>query len=161
MLISGEAASAFGTSASIIALPVVAMHAFGDVRQAGLADTALSAGILLACLPACLPAGVFAGRYDRRTLLLYGNLLGATSLGTLAVLQTRSALGLPVLTSAALLLGMAGSTLTPTENVAVRNLVHPDRRGSSPSMQAPISSLLSVRRPCCRGREPSAQDSPR
>ncbi|MFH8753682.1 MFS transporter [Streptomyces rimosus] len=122
LLFGGEAASAFGTSASVIALPVVAMQASGNVRQAGLAGTALSAGILLARLP----AGVFADRCDRRTLLLYGNLLGAAILGSLALLQSRSALGLPVLTSAALLLGMTGSTLTPAENVAVRNLVHPD-----------------------------------
>lgn len=122
LLFGGEAASAFGTSASVIALPVVAMQASGDVRQAGLASTALSAGILLARLP----AGVFADRFDRRTLLLCGNLLGAAILGILALLQSSSALGLPVLTSAALLLGMAGNTLTPAENVAVRNLVHPD-----------------------------------
>ncbi|MEF3113790.1 MFS transporter [Streptomyces chrestomyceticus] len=122
LLFGGEAASAFGTSASVIALPVVAMQASGDVRQAGLASTALSAGILLARLP----AGVFADRFDRRTLLLFGNLLGAAILGALALLQSSSALGLPLLTSAALLLGMAGSTLTPAENVAVRNFVHPD-----------------------------------
>lgn len=109
LLFGGEAASAFGTSASVIALPVVAMQASGDVRQAGLASTALSAGILLARLP----AGVFADRFDRRTLLLCGNLLGAAILGILALLQSSSALDLPVLTSAALLLGMAGSTLTP------------------------------------------------
>ncbi len=60
LLFGGEAASAFGTSASVIALPVVAMQASGDVRQAGLASTALSAGILLARLP----AGVFADRFD-------------------------------------------------------------------------------------------------
>ncbi|WP_167538473.1 MFS transporter [Streptomyces albofaciens] len=122
LLFGEEAASAFGTSASVIALPVVAMRASGDVRQAGLASTALSAGILLARLP----AGVCADRCNRRTLLRSGNLLGAAILATLALLQSQKALCLPVLAPAALLLGMAGSTLVPAENVAVRTFVHPD-----------------------------------
>ncbi|GAO09573.1 putative major facilitator superfamily transporter [Streptomyces lydicamycinicus] len=122
LLFGGEAASAFGTSASIVALPVVALQASGDVREAGLASTALSAGVLLARLP----AGVFADRFDRRALLLGGNLLGAAILVTLALVQARDALSLPVLTLAALLLGMVGSTLSPAENVAIRSFVHPD-----------------------------------
>ncbi len=122
LLFSGEAASAFGTSASIIALPVIALQSSGDVREAGLASTALSAGVLLARLP----AGVLADRTDRRALLLGGNLLGAAILGILALLHARDALPLPVLTLAALLLGMVGSILSPAENVAVRSFVHPD-----------------------------------
>ncbi|MFF3276345.1 MFS transporter [Streptomyces chrestomyceticus] len=122
LLFSGEAASAFGTSASIIALPVIAPQSSGDVREAGLAGTALSAGVLLARLP----AGVLADRFDRRALLLGGNLLGGAVLAILALLQGRDALLLPVLTLAALLLGMVGSTLSPAENVAVRNFVPPD-----------------------------------
>ncbi|GES33852.1 MFS transporter [Streptomyces angustmyceticus] len=121
LLFGGEAASAFGTSASIVALPVVALQASGDVREAGLASTALSAGVLLARLP----AGVFADRFDRRAILLGGNLLGAAILGTLALVQARDALSLPLLILAALLLGMVGSTLSPAESVAIRSFVHP------------------------------------
>ncbi|WP_030680647.1 MFS transporter [Streptomyces rimosus] len=147
LLFGGEAASAFGATASVIALPVVAMQASGDARQAGLASTAFSAGILLARLP----AGVFADRFDRRTLLLYGNIFGTAILGTLALLQSRSALGLLVLTSAALLMGMVGSTLTPAENVAVRNFVHPDHLPRALSLMQARTAVSLIAGPVAGG----------
>ncbi|MFE5094553.1 hypothetical protein ACFRCI_30430 [Streptomyces sp. NPDC056638] len=62
LLFTGESASALGTAASVIALPVVSLRLTGDVRQAGLTGTALSLGILLARLP----AGAIADRCARR-----------------------------------------------------------------------------------------------
>ncbi|MCQ8194416.1 MFS transporter [Streptomyces rugosispiralis] len=121
-LYCGESASAIGTAASVIALPVVALDHSGDVRQAGFISTALSFGIVLARLP----AGVLADRYERRTLLLTCNTIGAFVLGALAVLEATDATGTSALLVAAFLLGSVGSTLAPAENVAVRNFVDAD-----------------------------------
>ncbi|WP_338685979.1 MFS transporter [Streptomyces acidiscabies] len=122
LLFCGESASAVGTAASVIALPLVAYQASGDVRQAGFTSTALSLGIVLARLP----AGVLADRYERRLLLFVCNALGALVLGALALLQWADAGHPAVLLAAAFLLGAVGSTLAPAENVAVRAFVQPD-----------------------------------
>ncbi|WP_371517328.1 MFS transporter [Kitasatospora sp. NBC_01300] len=122
LLFGGESASALGTAASVVALPVVALHAGGDVRQAGLAGTALSVGVLLARLP----AGVIADRCERRTLLLVCDLVGAGVLAALALLASGGPAPLWALLAAALLLGVVGSTLAPAENVAVRSFVRPE-----------------------------------
>ncbi|MFD7107160.1 MFS transporter [Streptomyces celluloflavus] len=119
LLYTGESTSAVGTAASLIALPVVALHINGDARQAGLVGTALSVGIVAARLP----AGVIADRFDRRVLLLVSNLVGTLLLTALALLQARGAVPLPVLITTALLLGAVGSTLAPAESVAVRSFV--------------------------------------
>ncbi|MER5786375.1 MFS transporter [Streptomyces mobaraensis] len=119
LLYSGETASAVGTAASVVGLPVVCLHLTGDVRQAGLTGTALSLGILAARLP----AGAAADRYDRRTIMIVGDLLGAFVLGSLAVMLACSWAPAPVLMVAAALLGATGSTLAPAENAAVRSWV--------------------------------------
>ncbi|MER6529453.1 MFS transporter [Streptomyces sp. NPDC001508] len=119
LLYFGESASAVGTGASVIALPVVSFDNSGDVRLAGFISTALSLGIVLARLP----AGVLADRYERRTLLLACNGVGALVLGALATLEAVSEVRWGVLLGAAFLLGAVGSTLAPAENVAVRNFV--------------------------------------
>ncbi|RYJ20076.1 major facilitator superfamily protein [Streptomyces sp. L-9-10] len=122
LLFCGESASAVGTAASVVALPVVSYRATGDLRQAGLISTAMSIGIVAARLP----AGVLADRYERRTLLLICNLVGTLVLGALAVLHAVDAVSLPSLLAGSLLLGAVGSTLAPAENVAVRNYVRAD-----------------------------------
>ncbi|GHC43117.1 MFS transporter [Streptomyces flavofungini] len=119
LLFCGESASAVGTGASAIALPLVSFQDSGDVRAAGLVSTALSVGIVAARLP----AGLLADRHERRTILLWCNAVGALVLGALAVLQAAHAAQLAVLLVAAFLLGTVGSTLAPAENVAVRNVV--------------------------------------
>ncbi|MGW3038948.1 MFS transporter [Kitasatospora sp. NPDC001159] len=123
LLYGGESASALGTAASVIALPVVALRAGGDVRQAGLAGTALSLGVLLARLP----GGVIADRCERRTLLLVCDLAGAAVLAALALLASGGSTPLWALLAAALLLGAVGSTLAPVENVVVRSFVRPEQ----------------------------------
>lgn len=119
LLYCGESASAVGTAASVVALPVASFHDTGDVRLAGFVSTALSLGIVLARLP----AGVLADRYERRTLLLACNAAGALVLGALAVLEALGAVHWSVMLAAGFLLGAVGSTLAPAENVAVRNFV--------------------------------------
>lgn len=121
-LYCGESASAVGTAASVIALPVVSFANSSDVRLAGFISTALSLGIVLARLP----AGVLADRYERRTLLLACNSAGALLLGALAALEAVGEARWGVLLGAAFLLGAVGSTLAPAENVAVRNFVDAD-----------------------------------
>jgi MFS family permease len=121
LLFIGESASALGTAASVIALPVTALQATGDVRDAGLCGTALSVGILTTRLP----AGVIADRFDRRTVVLLCDLAGAVVLGALALLLGRGGAPLPALLSCAFLLGAVGSLLTPSENAAIRSLVEP------------------------------------
>ncbi|MCX4910615.1 MFS transporter [Streptomyces sp. NBC_00878] len=124
LLFTGESASALGTAASLIALPVVALRTTGDLRQAGLVSTVLAIGVIAARLP----AGVLADRYSRRSLLRAGNLTGAVVLAAFALLLLKDAVTLPVLLATAVLLGATGSTLAPAENVAVRSYVHPELR---------------------------------
>ncbi|MGY9066685.1 MFS transporter [Streptomyces sp. CAS3] len=122
LLYCGESASAVGTAASVIALPVVSYQVGADVRQAGLTSTALSFGIVAARLP----AGVLADRYERRMLLLFCNVVGAGVLGALSLCQASNMAQPAVLLIAAFLLGAVGSTLAPAENVAVRHVVQAD-----------------------------------
>lgn len=82
----------------------------------------MSFGIVLARLP----AGVLADRYERRTLLLACNTIGALVLGALSILEASNASGTNALLVAAFLLGSVGSTLAPAENVAIRNFVDAD-----------------------------------
>lgn len=122
LLYTGESTSAMGTAATAVALPVVALRATGDVRQAGLVSTVLSVGIVLARLP----GGVIADRYDRRVLSLASNTLGVLALGGLTLLMSAGLASLAALLAAAFLVGTVGSTLAPVENVTLRALVPPD-----------------------------------
>lgn len=119
LLYCGESTSAIGTTASAVALPITALRITGDVRQAGLAGTAVAVGVVAARLP----GGVIADRRPARGLLLVANLLGAVVLGTVALLLQRNAVSVPVLLTAGLLLGTIPSFLAPVENVALRTFV--------------------------------------
>ncbi|MFJ9769896.1 MFS transporter [Kitasatospora sp. NPDC101157] len=123
LLYGGESASALGTAASVVALPVVALRTSGDIRLAGLAGTALSVGVLLARLP----AGAVADRCERRTFLLICDLSGAAVLAALALLASGGAVTLWAVLTAGLLLGAVGSALAPAENVVVRSFVRPEQ----------------------------------
>jgi MFS family permease len=118
ILWSAEAASALGTSMSMLVFPLVSYAITGSPAQAGLATTA----VLLGEVVARLPAGALVDRWPRgRVLLAY--LFGAACYGSLAVAALAHSLTLAQLVVIGLLSGVVDSFAAPATSAAVRTVV--------------------------------------
>ena len=80
LLQAGQLLSTFGSNISGIAYPLLALAVTHSAQEAGYVGAVVFVPMLLFNFP----AGVAADRYDRRTLMIVSDALGATSVGTLA-----------------------------------------------------------------------------
>jgi predicted MFS family arabinose efflux permease len=119
ILWSGEAASALGTSMSMLVFPLIGYAVTGSPAQAGLATTA----VLLGEVVARLPAGALVDRWPRGRVLLLAYLFGAACYTSLAVATLAHALTLAQLIVIGLLTGVADSFAAPATSAAVRTVV--------------------------------------
>ena len=81
LLQAGQLLSTFGSSISSIAYPLLALAVTHSAQEAGYVGAVVFGPMLLFSFP----AGVAADRYDRRTLMIVSDALGAAAVGTLAV----------------------------------------------------------------------------
>ncbi|GAA2535270.1 MFS transporter [Winogradskya humida] len=119
LLFGGETASAIGTAASMVAMPVLAFQLSGNLSHTGIVGFAMAA----AAVATRLPGGVLVDRVDRRKLMVIANLIAATAVALLAVALAAGAAGLLVLVLASVVVGAVGSCLAPAESAAVRGVV--------------------------------------
>jgi MFS family permease len=80
LLQAGQLLSTFGSNISGIAYPLLALAVTHSAQEAGYVGAVVFGSMLLFNFP----AGVAADRYDRRTLMIVSDALGAASVGTLA-----------------------------------------------------------------------------
>jgi MFS family permease len=80
LLQAGQLLSTFGSRISAIAYPLLALAVTHSAQKAGYVGAVVFGPMLLFSFP----AGVAADRYDRRTLMIISDAVGAASVGTLA-----------------------------------------------------------------------------
>ncbi|MGW1075912.1 MFS transporter [Streptomyces sp. NPDC002537] len=92
LLSAGQGFSMLGSAASSLALPLLVLSSTQSPLQTGLVEAVWTAGLALACLP----GGAVADRFDRRSVLLVGELgrVAASAVLAVAVLTGRTGLAL-------------------------------------------------------------------
>src|SRR5271156_5784975 len=106
---------------SMVAYPLVALALTGSPTKAGLVGTFA----LLGQMVFRLPAGAVVDRHDRRTVMLWADVLrGAVVLGVALALVVGS-LGITLLVVAAFVENAMGEFFRPAATAAVRRAVEP------------------------------------
>jgi MFS family permease len=118
---AGSAASSLGVSIADVAYPLVILALTGSPAKAGLFAAVLTAGMLAGALP----GGQLADRRDRRTVVTVVELARAVVTATVAVGLMLGWLSLPLLLTAALLLGI-GQVVAGAARLALVRTVVPD-----------------------------------
>lgn len=116
---AGGTVSSLGTAISAVAMPLVTYRTTGSLTAAS-SVIATGAVFTLLCLPA---AGILVDRWERKYILVFGNVVGLLVLG---YLSTRLALGrvsLLELTAGAAILGMRSSFVQPASMAVLRTIV--------------------------------------
>jgi MFS family permease len=119
----GQAASNLGSSASIVAYPLIVLGLGGSPAQAGIV-----ASCSLITQTVCrLPAGYVVDRFSRRNLMLAADAVRAVALASIPVAAALGALGYPILVVVALIEGVATAVFAPVSTIALRRLVPEDQ----------------------------------
>jgi MFS family permease len=119
VLWTGETISTLGSSMSFFVFPLIGYSLTGSTTEAALAGTGYALGSVLASLP----AGVLVDRWNRKSVLVASNALGAVLYGSLVGAIVLGDLTLVHLVVVALLTGAVGSFFRPAEQAAVRTVV--------------------------------------
>jgi MFS family permease len=116
---TGNTASAFGTSVSAIAFPLLVLYTTGSVAKAG----SLTAAGLVGALATTLWGGALADRVSRKAILVLGPLVQGLALAVVAVLVDTGHAQLPLLVAAAFVSGLAAGVTAGAANPALRRIV--------------------------------------
>lgn len=119
-----DAVSEFGTSMSMLVLPLIGYAITGSPAEASVA----AAGALLATLVFRLPAGALVDRWPRGRVLVCANLAAGVLYGSLAVAAAAHHLTLVHLVVAAAGGGVTEAFIAPAASAAIRAVVPPDQR---------------------------------
>ena len=111
--------SHLGTFLQMTAAPWLMLELTGSAFLVSLVTTFL----LLPRLLLTLPAGALADVVDRRTLLIFGNLVGSAAVGAMAVLAAGDDLGPVMILVLTLLLGSGSAVAMPAFQTMVPDLV--------------------------------------
>lgn len=124
---TGNTLSALGTSVSTIAYPLLVLDTTGSPGQAGMIGSANLLGIMVTALY----GGVLADRVSRRAILVLGPLAQAIVLAVVTVLVRAGDTSLSVLTTAALLSGLASGVVMAAGTPALRRIVPAEQLGTA------------------------------
>lgn len=122
LLWTGQTVSSFGNNVNKIALPFQLLALGASPLQLGIA-VAINVATIIALV---LLGGAIADRLPRRRLILASDLLGGTTVATVAVLSAIGQLRIEHVYVAAVALGAASAFLDPAYNAIVADLVPPD-----------------------------------
>ena len=111
--------SSFGTFLQLTVAPWLMQVMTGSPLMVSLVTTAL----FLPRLLLTLPSGALADVLDRRTLIVFGQVLSAAAVGTMAVLEVLDALTPSLLLSLTLLLGIGNAVNLPAIQTLIPDLV--------------------------------------
>lgn len=119
----GQALSSLGSTMNGIALPLFVLHLSGSAAAAGATITVR----LLALNVVRLPGGVFADRWDRRSVMIRVDLIKAMLWATPVLMVITGARHLWPLLVVAVMDGLVSSVYNPALGAAVRFLVPPSQ----------------------------------
>ena len=123
----GAGISRFGSTVSMVALPLLALYVTGSAAQAGLVGFAATLPNFLIQLP----AGALIDRWDRRTVMIRCDIAGFLALASVAVAAGLHHVWLPHLMLAAFVESSRGVFYDLAERATVRNVVAPEQLSSA------------------------------
>jgi MFS family permease len=119
ILWTGETISTLGSSMSMFVFPVIGYTISGSATAAAAAGSAFALGRIVLRLP----AGAWVDRWNRRTVMVASNALGALLYGSLVGALALGVLTLAHLVAVAFLSGIVSSFFHPAEQAAIRHVV--------------------------------------
>lgn len=125
-----DSSSAFGTALHSFSVPLLALYITGSPAQAGLIAGIGQLGRVLTTIP----GGVIADRYNRRTLMVLGGVMGLVIGSALTAFQLSGLLGFWLLTALNLLMSMRAGLFGSASNAALKQVVNAEQVG--PAMAA-------------------------
>lgn len=127
MLLVGAGASLLGTRVAVAAYPLLIIWGGGTPADAAL----IAFATLLPQLLFVLPAGALVDRWNRRRTMLACDVVGLSSMASLAVALLLDELWLPHVMAVAFLEGSAVIVYRLAERASVRHVVHPAHLGAA------------------------------
>lgn len=137
VLWTSQALSEVGTSASLIAFPLLVLAATGSAAAAGLVLGADAAAQLLAGLP----AGALADRWDRKKIMLCCEAAQAFAIATLVCALWLDVFNIAHLVGVAAIMGVCRALFEPAEDACLPRIVPDDQLSTAIAMNAARSSL--------------------
>jgi MFS family permease len=137
VLWTSRALSEVGTSASLIAFPLLVLAATGSAAASGLVLGADAAAQLLAGLP----AGALADRWDRKKIMLCCEAAQAAAVATLVCALWLDIVSVVHVVGVAVVLGMCRALFEPAEDACLPRIVPDDQLSTAIAMNAARSSL--------------------
>lgn len=119
VLWTGETISTLGSSMSMFVFPVIGYAITSSPTAAAGAGSAFALGRIVLRLP----AGAWVDRWNRRTVMVVSNGLGALLYASLVGALGLGALTLPHLVAVAFLTGLVSSFFHPAQQAAIRSVV--------------------------------------
>ena len=143
----GQALSAFGSSMSGVALPLVLLAAGHPVTAVAAVGTAVAA----AGLAARIPAGFISDRYDERALLIGCDLVRLVAIGAVAVCAAVRPLPLWLAFGAVIVSAVAVEVFKPSQFRLVRRVVTEEQIPSAVSLNQARSYGAEIAGPAAAG----------
>jgi MFS family permease len=119
LLWTSQTLSDLGASIAQLAVPLLVLDVTGSAVQAGVVGTTAQVAKLLCRLP----AGVLADQINRRTTLLFCDVVRLIAFVALAVAVAGGHVGLPAIIVVAVIDAVCGALFNTTEHAALRSLV--------------------------------------
>jgi MFS family permease len=132
ILWGGQAASIFGTNATLLAFPLLVLALTGSPAASGLVLGAGSAAELVAGLP----AGALADRWDRRKIMLACEAIQVVAAVVLVLALWWHVAGIALLVVVAAVAGGCESVFRPAETACLPTLVPEEQVGQAVAMNA-------------------------
>jgi MFS family permease len=136
----GLVATAFGTGATTIAMPLLVLALTGSPAQAGLVAAAKSAPYLVLGLP----AGALIDRWNRRTILIACDASRGLAMATIPVAWLFGVLSFPHVLAVALVLGVALSFSNIAQVAALPRLVRRDQIAAAQALSTSSFGVASL-----------------
>ncbi|MFE2757348.1 MFS transporter [Actinosynnema sp. NPDC059335] len=137
LLWSGQALAEVGSSATVLALPLLVLALTGSPVLSGLVLTVDAAAQLLVGLP----AGALVDRWDRRRIMLACQAAQALALGGLVVAVVAGAVTVPHVLAVAAVLGVCRALFEPAEDACLPRLVPESQLATAVALNGARSSL--------------------
>ncbi len=117
----GQVASDLGSQMSYVAYPLLVLALGGTAAEAG----GITSAAVLTSLVCRLPAGAFVDTFDRRTVMVWCDIIRSATVGSIPLAMVIGAATYPQLVAVAVVEGAVTSVFRPAAAVSVRALVPP------------------------------------
>lgn len=136
----GDFVADAGSAIRAFAMPLIALAVTGSLSQTGVVGfvtSAVSVGLMI-------PGGLIADRIDRKKLLLWGHVFGATTWSAGVGLYLAGALNFVTLVILAVLTGARSGLFAGASNAAIKQLVRDDQLTSAVAANQGREAVISL-----------------